>query len=70
MKVVKNYILSRTPIPNLRQLTGQEAQDVCTNELGLKFVHVDDDGRIQALTKELVMMEGCHLYEKKNIATM
>ena len=70
MKVVKNYVLSRTPIPNLRQLTGDEAQKVCAEEFGLKFVHVDDDGKIKALTRELVMMDGCRLYEKKSLASM
>lgn len=61
---VDKYFVSRVPLSNYQLVTGQEAVEKL-REQGLKFIHVDDDGRIRALNKANSYLNGFYVYKKQ-----
>ena len=63
MRSKKEFIISPTIQPNLRQLQHNEARDVLKT-LGYSFIHVDDDGMVNAVDPEGKIIENHRLYVK------
>ena len=60
------YFISPTHLQNYRQLFGNEAT-VKLRELGFRFIHVDDNGAIQALNENNQVINGYFVYERKTL---
>ena len=61
MKKIKKCFMSRVALQGYRLVTGAEAVEKL-REQGLKFIYVDDLGRIRALSKANSYLNG---YKKK-----
>lgn len=67
MKYQTEIFLSPTICQGSELIKGQEAIDYLRS-IGLQFVHVDDNGRIQALTPKLKHITGQYLYRHRKAA--
>ena len=63
MRKEVKYFVSRVPLSGYQIVTGLTAVEKL-REQGLKFIHVDDTGRIRALSPANEYLNGFYVYQK------
>lgn len=58
------YFLSAKELPNYKKITGEKANEILTN-LGYKYIHVDVNGNVHALSSRNQMINGYKVYVRK-----
>lgn len=63
MKLIKKMFISPTQLEGYRLVTGEEATNFLKAQ-GATFIHVDEQGKIHALSNTMDYLDGHYVYEK------
>lgn len=64
MEYTEEVFLSPRYLPNYKQIVGDEASEIL-KDMGYRFVHVDIDGNIHAMSKDNQRIEGYKVYKRR-----